>query len=191
MKYPSELCLISFFLLKPNNNLFLFFKFFLSFPLLQRFFFFNFWLLWVSFAAGGFSLVAVSRGCYRWYSFPMSQLFTSDGQCTEASASALVLPMNIQGWFPIGLTGLISLLSKEHSRIFSSTTIRKYQFSDTQPSLWCNSRAVECFLFLNFSPQFYRAESDFPLWSIITGVNIHRLPTPFLDFHYHLFSIFT
>ena len=123
--------------------------------------------------------------------FPMSQFFASDGQSIEASASALVLPMNIQGWFPIGLTGLISLLSKEHSRIFSSTTIRKYQFSDTQPSLWCNSRAVECFLFLNFSPQFYRAESDFPLWSIITGVNIRRLPTPFLDFHYHLFSIFT
>ena len=44
--------------------------------------------------------------------FPMSQLFISDGQTTEASASATVLPMNIQGWFPLGLTGLISLLSK-------------------------------------------------------------------------------
>ena len=59
-------------------------------------------------------------------SFPMSQLFTSGGQSFGASAS--VLPMNIQGWFPLGLTGLFSLLSKGLSRVFSSTTIWKYQF---------------------------------------------------------------
>ena len=58
--------------------------------------------------------------------FPMSQTFTSDGQSSEASAS--VLPMNIQGWFPSGLTGLISLLSKGHSRVFSNTTVQKHQF---------------------------------------------------------------
>ena len=58
-------------------------------------------------------------------SFPMSWLFTSDGQSTGASASAPVLPMNIQGWSPLGLTGLIS---KGLSRLFSSTTVWKHQF---------------------------------------------------------------
>ena len=47
--------------------------------------------------------------------------------------------MNIQGWFPFGLTGLISLLSKGLSRVFSGTTVRKHQFFSTQPSLWSNS----------------------------------------------------
>ena len=56
-------------------------------------------------------------------SFPMSQLFTSGGQSTGASAS--VPPMNIQVWFPLELTGLISLLSKELSRVFSSTIVPK------------------------------------------------------------------
>ena len=55
-------------------------------------------------------------------SFPMSQLFASGGQSIGASASASVLPMNIQGWFPLGWTGLISLLSKVLSSIFSNTT---------------------------------------------------------------------
>ena len=70
-------------------------------------------------------------------SFPMSQLFASDGQNIGASAS--VLPMNIQGWFPLGLTGLISFLSKGLSKVFSSTTVRKHQFLGTQPSLRSNS----------------------------------------------------
>ena len=69
--------------------------------------------------------------------FPMSSLFKSDGQSVGASVS--VLPMNILGWFLLGLTGLISLMSKGLSRVFSSTTIRKYQFFGTQPSLWSNS----------------------------------------------------
>ena len=47
--------------------------------------------------------------------------------------------MNIQGWFPLGLTGLISLLSRELSRVFSSTTVWKHQFFGSQPSLWSNS----------------------------------------------------
>ena len=72
-------------------------------------------------------------------SFPMSRLFASSGQSTGASASASVLPRNIQGWFPLGLTGLISLLSKGPSRVFSSSTTRKPQFFSTQPSLWSNS----------------------------------------------------
>ena len=69
--------------------------------------------------------------------FPMSHLFISDNQNTGASAS--VLPVNIQGWFPLRLTGLISFLSKGLSRIFSSTTIQKYQFFGAQLSLWSNS----------------------------------------------------
>ena len=61
-------------------------------------------------------------------SFLMSRLFASDGQSIRASASASVLPMNIQDWFPLGLTGLISLQSKGLSRVFSSTTVQKHQF---------------------------------------------------------------
>ena len=56
-------------------------------------------------------------------SFPMSWVFTSGGQNVVASALASVLPMNIQGWFPLELAGLISLMSKRLSRVFSSTTI--------------------------------------------------------------------
>ena len=72
-------------------------------------------------------------------SFQMSQLFASGGQSIGASASASVLPMNIQGWFPLWLTGLISLLSKEPSRVLSSTTVQKQQFFGAQPSLWSKS----------------------------------------------------
>ena len=72
-------------------------------------------------------------------SFQMSQLFTSGGQRIGASASASVLPMNIQGCFPLGLTGWISLQSKVLSRFFSNTTVQKHQFFDAQPSLWSNS----------------------------------------------------
>ena len=61
-------------------------------------------------------------------SFTMSQFFISGGQSIGASASASVLPMNIQGWFPLGFTGWISLLSKGLSRVFSSTTVWKHQF---------------------------------------------------------------
>ena len=50
-----------------------------------------------------------------------------------------VLLMNIQGWFPLGWTGLVSLLSKELSRVFSRTTFWKHQFFGAQPSLWFNS----------------------------------------------------
>ena len=73
-------------------------------------------------------------------SYPMSWLFASGGQSVGASASASALPMNIQGWFPLGLTGLISLQSRRLSRVFSSTTIWKDIFSGTQHSLWFNSR---------------------------------------------------
>ena len=69
--------------------------------------------------------------------FPMNLPFISSGQSIRGSAS--VLSVNIQGWFPLGQTGLISLLSKGLSRVFSSTTIWKHQFFGIQPSLWFNS----------------------------------------------------
>ena len=72
-------------------------------------------------------------------SFLISRLFASGGQSTGASASASVLPMNIQGQFPLGLIGLISLQSKGLSRVFSSITVQKHQFFGAQSSLWSNS----------------------------------------------------
>ena len=69
----------------------------------------------------------------------MSQLFASGGQIIGASASAAVLPINIQDWFPLLLTDLTSLLSMGLSRVFSSTTIQKHHFFSTQSSLWSNS----------------------------------------------------
>ena len=100
-------------------------------------------------------------------SFPVSWLLALGGQSIGASASASVLPMNIQGWFPFGLTGLISLLSKGLSRVFSNTTIWKHQFLGNswgvfkaplfQRSLLSStffpflSLALSCFLFFFFS----------------------------------------
>ena len=71
-------------------------------------------------------------------SFPMSQFFASGGQSIGASASASVLPMNIQDWFPLGLTA-VSLQSKGLSRVFSNTIVQKHQFFSAQLSLWSNS----------------------------------------------------
>ena len=68
------------------------------------------------------------QGLFQW-----SWLFASGGQSMGASTSASVLPMNSQGWFPLGLTGLISLLSKGLSGVYSSTTVRKHQFFGPQP----------------------------------------------------------
>ena len=62
-------------------------------------------------------------------SFPMSPLFTSGGQNIGASASVLILPLNIQSWFPLGLTSLMSLMSKELSRVFSRATNQRHQLS--------------------------------------------------------------
>ena len=70
-------------------------------------------------------------------SFPMSQFFASGGQSIGASAS--VLPTYIQDWFPLELTGLISLQSKGLSGVFSNTTVQKHQFFSAQLSLWSNS----------------------------------------------------
>ena len=62
----------------------------------------------------------------------MSHLFISDDQKTGASASASVLPVDIQDWFPLGLTGFISLLSKGLSSVFSSITVQKHKFFDSE-----------------------------------------------------------
>ena len=66
--------------------------------------------------------------------FLMSQLFASGGQSIGASASSSVLPMNIQDWFPLGLTGLISLQCKGLSRVLSHTTVQKHSLKGAQPS---------------------------------------------------------
>ena len=77
--------------------------------------------------------------------FPSIGVFSNElafcigGQSIGASASASVLPMSIQGWFSLGLTDLISLLSKGFSRVFSSITIWKHQFFGAQSPLWSSS----------------------------------------------------
>ena len=77
-------------------------------------------------------------------SFSRSQFFESGDQSIGVSASALVLPMNIQDRFPLEWTGWISLQFKELSRVFSSTTVQKHQFFNAQPSLWSNSYICTC-----------------------------------------------
>ena len=65
-------------------------------------------------------------------SFPKCQFFESGSQIIGASASASVLPMNIQDWFPLGLTGLLFLQSKGRSKVFSNTTVQKHEFFSAQ-----------------------------------------------------------
>ena len=72
-------------------------------------------------------------------SFPMSWVFISGDQSVRASASASVLPVNIQGWYHLGWTGWISLQSKGLSRVFSKTTVQKNPFFSAQLSLWSSS----------------------------------------------------
>ena len=71
--------------------------------------------------------------------FPKNRFFESGGRSVGSSASALVLPVNIQGWSPLGWTGWISLQSEGLSRVFSSTTVQKHQFFGAQLSLWSTS----------------------------------------------------
>ena len=99
------------------------------------------------------SFASPSSFCHQSFSaagsFPMSQFFASGGQNIGASTSASVLPKNIQDWFPLGLTGLISLKSKGLSRV-SSNTIQKHQFFYIQLSLWSNSH-IQTWLLKNHS----------------------------------------
>ena len=75
-------------------------------------------------------------------SFRMSQFFASGSQSTGISASTSVIPMNIQDWFPLGMTCLISLQSKGLSWVFSNTTVQKHQFFRAQLSLYSNSHIL-------------------------------------------------
>ena len=77
-------------------------------------------------------LPSCHKSCPASGSFPVSQFFTTGGQNIGASASASVLPMNIQDWFPLGQTGWISMQSKGLSRVFSNPTFQKYQFFSAQ-----------------------------------------------------------
>ena len=79
--------------------------------------------------------------------FLMNQFFKSDGQNIGASASASILPMNIQDWFPLGLTSLISLQSKGLSRVFSNISVQKHQFFGAQKSWVCTLTSEHCFVF--------------------------------------------
>ena len=89
------------------------------------------------------SSVALFSSCLQYFpasgSFPKSWLFTSGGQSIGDSASASILPINIQDWFPLGWTGLISLQFKGLSGVFSNITVQKHQFFSAQPSSWSNS----------------------------------------------------
>ena len=91
-------------------------------------------------------------------SFPMSQLFVSGGQSIGVSASASVLPMNIQDWFPVGWTGWVSLQSKELSRVFSNTTVEKHQFFSAQLSLICNKMHIHTVKFF---------QQSWNIWSVM------------------------
>ena len=75
------------------------------------------------------------QSCPASESFQMCQFFTLGSQSTGVSASASVLPLNIQDWFPLGWTGWISLQSKGLARVFSNTTVQKHQFFGIQHSL--------------------------------------------------------
>ena len=83
-------------------------------------------------------------------SFQISQFFTSGGQSIGVSASASILPMNIQDWFPLGWTGRISLQSKGLSNVFCNTMVQKHQFFSIQSSLWSNSH-IHTWLWKNHS----------------------------------------
>ena len=97
-----------------------------------------------------FSSFVVPFSCLQFFQhqsfLPVSQLFASGGPSIGASASASALPVNVQSWFLLRLTRLISLLSKGLSRVFSSTTIHKHQFFSTQPSLWSSSHICTCIM---------------------------------------------
>ena len=99
-------------------------------------------------------------------SFPMTQLFTSDGQGIGASASVLL--MNIQVRIPLELTGLISLLSRELSRVFSSTTIQNHQFFSTQPSSWANLTSIHDY----WKNQFTFHQMDIP---VVLGPSVEKI----------------
>ena len=103
-------------------------------------------------------------------SFPVSRLFSSGGHSTGASASASVLPMNIEHWFPLGLTGLISLQSKGLSKVFSSSTVQKHQLFVVQPSLWSSFYIRVSIICIPEVVDISPSNLDSSLWFIQPGV---------------------
>ena len=125
-------------------------------------------------------------------SFPMNWLFALGGQSIGALAS--VLSMNIQSWFPLGLTGLISLLSMGLSRVFSSNTIQKQLFFDIQHSLCSNShihtRLWLQTLFLSYLP-IMLSMSNFPnSLCLLFLFSLHSLNLDFSYLHRYLVTYF-
>ena len=112
-------------------------------------------------------------------SFPISQLFASGGQSIGASASAPVLPMNIQDWFPVGLTGLISLQSKGLSRVFYSTTVKKHQleailFLSSTYILQSHSKNWIRWILNHFSEGYRGSGSCEPLVTTFLSINQYK-----------------
>ena len=97
------------------------------------------WCHWVTISSSVIRFSSCLQSFPASGSFPVSQFFASDGQSIGVSASASVLPMNIQDWFPSGWTGWISLQSTGLSRVFSNTTVQKHQLFSAQPSSQSNS----------------------------------------------------
>ena len=107
-------------------------------------------------------------------SFLMSQFFTSGGQSIGISASASVLPMNIQNWFPLGRTGWISLQSKGLSRVFSSTTVQKHP--SVQPSITvCWWARVPSRCLLSGSLNYSWTSDSLPLWPGLPFTQAHLI----------------
>ena len=131
-------------------------------------------------------------------SFPVSQFFTSGGQSIGASASASVLAMNIQSWFPLELTGLISLLSKGLSRVFSRTTVQNHQFFGAQwiddfsiVVLWFPSLSLSCSSWRFLLCDFHKACIKYHItiyFMLMTAT--YSLGLLFNCFNYFLFSYF-
>ena len=117
-------------------------------------------------------------------SFPMSQFFTSSGQSIGVSASVLLV--SIQDWFPLGLTGWISLQSKRLSRVFSNTTVQKHQFFSAQLSLLSNSH-IHTWPLEKSCLQSFPASGSFPMSQFFTssgqsiGVSVSVLPMNIQD----------
>ena len=107
-------------------------------------------------------------------SFTVGWLFASGGQ--SIGALAIALPMNIQDWFPSGLTDLISLQSRELSRVFCSTTIWKHQFFGAQPSLWSNSHICAWLLDHSFDYMDLYWQSDVSVFNTLSKFVIAFLP---------------
>ena len=107
------------------------------------------------------------QGLFQWVgSFPVTQRFASGDQSIGVSASTSVLPMSIQDWFPLGLTGLISLVSKGLSRVLSSTTVQKHQFFSAQPSLWFSFTSI-CDYWKNHSFDYTNVCQQSIVWGIL------------------------